>query len=81
MSVENESVQLSTYTFSSLLLSTALILWLTKWYLSRRHMLKLAEKLPGPSGLPLIGNGLELRGTTNGTFSYIINLSHNYDIK
>lgn len=68
MAVEKESSQFSSFTFSTLLITTAIVLWLTKWYLSRRHMLKLSKKFPGPNGLPIIGNGLELRGTTHGIF-------------
>uniref|UniRef100_A0A182K968 Uncharacterized protein n=1 Tax=Anopheles christyi TaxID=43041 RepID=A0A182K968_9DIPT len=42
------------------LLAPALLLWLFYWRLSRRHMLELAERIPGPKGLPLIGNALDL---------------------
>lgn len=47
------------------LLVPALILWYIYWRLSRRHMYELAEKLPGPAGLPLIGNALDLTGTSH----------------
>lgn len=47
------------------LLFPALVLWYVYWKLSRRHMYKLAEKLPGPPGLPLIGNALDLTGSSH----------------
>lgn len=47
------------------LLVPALLLWFIYWRLSRRHMLELAEKIPGPPGLPLFGNALELVGTSH----------------
>ncbi|XP_015512313.1 cytochrome P450 4c3 isoform X1 [Neodiprion pinetum] len=34
--------------------------WLAMWYRSRRRMLKLIEKIPGPWALPLLGNVIEL---------------------
>ena len=48
------------------LLIPALVLWYIYWKLSRRQMYKMAEKLPGPPGLPLIGNALDLTGTSHG---------------
>lgn len=47
------------------LLAPALLLWFIYWRISRQHMLKLAEKIPGPPGLPLLGNALELIGTSH----------------
>lgn len=50
------------------LLIPALTLWYIYWRLSRKHMLELAEKLPGPPAFPLIGNILELRGSAHRKF-------------
>lgn len=50
------------------LLVPALILWFVYWKLSRRHMLELAKTLPGPEGLPIIGNLLDLVGTSHSKF-------------
>lgn len=47
------------------LLVPALVLWYVYWRLSRRRLYELAEKLPGPKGLPLIGNALDLTGTSH----------------
>lgn len=54
----------STAVFYSLLIPAA-ILWFTYWRLSRRHLYELADKLPGPKGLPLIGNALDLTGSSH----------------
>lgn len=48
------------------LLVPAIILWYTYWRLSRRHLYDLAEDIPGPKGLPLIGNALEFTGGSVG---------------
>lgn len=50
------------------LLVPALTLWFVYWKLSRRHMLELAETLPGPDGLPIIGNLLDLVGSSHCKF-------------
>ncbi len=50
------------------LLIPALTLWFVYWKLSRRHMLELAKTLPGPEGLPIIGNLLDLVGTSHCKF-------------
>lgn len=63
------------------LLVPTLALWYTYWKLSRRHMLELAEKIPGPAGLPIIGNALEFTGTSAGktSISYFINVKNKND--
>lgn len=50
------------------LLLPAFVLMYIYWKMSRRHMLQLAEKLPGPPGWPIIGNALDLTGTSHGEF-------------
>jgi len=47
------------------LLIPALILYYIYFRLSRRHMIELAEKIPGPEGLPLIGNVLLFLGSSD----------------
>lgn len=54
----------STAVFYSLLFPAA-ILWFVYWRLSRRRLYQLAAKLPGPKGYPLIGNALDLTGTSH----------------
>ena len=48
------------------LLIPALILYFIYFRISRRHLLELAEKIPGPPALPLIGNALDLFGSPDG---------------
>ncbi|KOC68891.1 Cytochrome P450 4g15 [Habropoda laboriosa] len=45
------------------LLVPVLVLYFIYFRISRRHMLELAEKLPGPPALPIIGNALDFLGT------------------
>lgn len=47
------------------LLVPALVLWYAYWKISRRHLEELAAKIPGPDGLPLLGNALEFTGTSH----------------
>lgn len=47
------------------LLVPALVLWYVYWRMSRRRLYELADKLPGPNGLPFIGNALDLTGTSH----------------
>lgn len=61
------------------LLVPALLLWFIYWRLSRRHMLELAEKIPGPPGLPLFGNALELVGTSHSVFRNVIEKGKDFD--
>jgi cytochrome P450 family 4 len=64
ISVDQKAPPPSSAIFFSLLVP-ALILWYIYWRLSRRRLYALAEKLPGPEGLPLIGNALDLTGTSH----------------
>lgn len=78
MSVSPESVvaQSNTWAATSLfymLLVPAVILWYAYWRMSRRHLYELAAKIPGPSGLPLIGNALDFTGGSPGMYKYIQN--------
>lgn len=61
------------------LLAPALLLWFFYWRLSRRHMLELAERIPGPKGLPLIGNALDLVGSSHSVFRTIIEKGKEYN--
>ncbi|KAF2894180.1 hypothetical protein ILUMI_11993, partial [Ignelater luminosus] len=60
------------------LLIPALVLWYIYWRISRRHMIKPAEKIPGPKGWPLIGNVLELVGSSSDIFKNVYAHSFNY---
>ncbi|XP_041972628.1 cytochrome P450 4g15 [Aricia agestis] len=62
-----------------LLLVPAIILWYTYWRMSRRHMYELAEKIPGPKGLPLIGNALEFVGTSADIFSNVVTKAEEFN--
>ena len=44
----------------------AVVLYFIYFRLSRRHLLELAEKIPGPPALPIIGNALEFLGSSDG---------------
>lgn len=59
------STGLSASTVFLSLLVPALVLYYIYFKISRRHMIELAEKLPGPDGLPLIGNMLMLLGSSD----------------
>ncbi|ETN64031.1 cytochrome P450 4g15 [Anopheles darlingi] len=61
------------------LLAPALLLWFVYWRLSRRRMLELAERIPGPKGLPLLGNALDLVGSSHSVFRTIIEKGKDYN--
>ncbi|CAH0560443.1 unnamed protein product [Brassicogethes aeneus] len=48
-----------------------LILWYAYYKLSRRRMEVLADKIPGPKGIPLLGNALQLMGSSTQIFNYL----------
>ncbi|XP_045764148.1 cytochrome P450 4g15 [Maniola jurtina] len=62
-----------------LLLVPALLLWYSYWRASRRHLYELAEKIPGPSGYPLIGNALEFTGGSVDIFKRIMARSEQFE--
>ncbi|KAJ6648810.1 Cytochrome P450 4g15 [Pseudolycoriella hygida] len=61
------------------LLVPALVLWFVYWKLSRRHMLELAKTLPGPDGLPLVGNLLDLVGSSHSVFKTVVTKGEEYE--
>lgn len=61
------------------LLTPAILLWFFYWRLSRRHMYKLAENLPGPKGLPIIGNALDFLGSSHLIFKTITERGQNFN--
>lgn len=54
-----------------MLLVPGIILWYAYWRMSRRHLYELADKLSGPSGLPLLGSALEFTGGSHGVYKYL----------
>lgn len=54
------------------LLIPATILFYIYWRISRKRMVELAAKIPGPKGLPIIGNLLDFIGTPAEIFRNII---------
>jgi cytochrome P450 family 4 len=73
------SAGLSATTVFLTLLIPALVLYYIYFKISRRHMIELAEKLPGPDGLPLIGNALMLLGSSDTIFRNVYRKSFEYD--
>lgn len=67
----------ATTVFLSLLVP-ALVLYFIYFRISRRHMIELAEKIPGPPGLPIIGNALELLGSSDTIFRNINQRANDY---
>lgn len=68
----------ATTVFLSLLVP-AVILYLIYFRLSRRHMYELAEKIPGPPALPLVGNALEFIGGSDTIFQNVYQKSFEYN--
>jgi len=60
----------ATTVFLSLLIP-ALVLYYIYFKLSHRHLFELGDKLPGPDGLPLIGNALMFTGSADSEFLYM----------
>ncbi|XP_034948968.1 cytochrome P450 4g15 [Chelonus insularis] len=61
------------------LLVPALVLWFVYYRISRRHLIELGNKLPGPPGLPLIGNAAEFMGSPDSIFRNIMRRSFEFD--
>jgi len=59
------SAGLSASTVFLSLLIPALVLYYIYFKVSRRHMIELAERIPGPDGLPIVGNALMFLGSSD----------------
>ncbi|XP_003705403.1 cytochrome P450 4g15 [Megachile rotundata] len=67
----------ATTVFLSLLIP-AVVLYLIYFRISRRHLIELGEKLPGPPALPVIGNALDLLGSSDTIFQNVYRRSFEY---
>lgn len=76
--VASPAAMLSATNVFYFLLVPALILWYAYWKISRKHMLELAEKIPGPKPLPIIGNALEFLGSSPDIFKNVYKKSFEY---
>ncbi|XP_012279668.1 cytochrome P450 4g15 [Orussus abietinus] len=61
------------------LLIPAVVLYYIYFRISRRHLVELAEKLPGPAGLPILGNALEFIGSSDTIFRNVYKRSFEFD--
>ncbi|KAF5284527.1 hypothetical protein FQR65_LT13512 [Abscondita terminalis] len=73
------NTEMSSINLFWILIIPTFALFYAYWWLSRRHMLELAEKIPGPKGWPIIGNALEFVGSSSQIFRTIYNLSFKYE--
>ncbi|XP_072754855.1 cytochrome P450 4g15 [Anoplolepis gracilipes] len=73
------TTQLSATTVFLSLLLPALVLYYIYFKITHRRMFELGDKLPGPDGLPLIGNALMFRGSADTVFRTIYRKSFEYD--
>ena len=65
-----------------ILLTTTLVLWFVHWWRQQSHFFKLGNSIPGPSGLPFLGNALIALGRTpNGEFVFFYFIVLNVHIK
>lgn len=71
------SIGVSATTVFLSLLIPALILYYAYFKISRRHMIELAEKIPGPEGLPLIGHAHMLLGSSDSKMINNNNIDNN----
>lgn len=72
------SIVSATNVFFYLLIPT-LLLWFVYYRMTRRRLYELAEKLPGPAGLPLLGNAMEFTGEPHRLFQQIYTRSFEYE--
>ncbi|BET03464.1 cytochrome P450 [Nesidiocoris tenuis] len=59
----------------SLVVASAGLLYYLKWRMGRANLYKLAEKLPGLPGLPLLGNALQFAISPNQIFDEVYSMS------
>ncbi|XP_017888706.1 cytochrome P450 4g15 [Ceratina calcarata] len=57
----------------------ALILYAIYFRISRRHMYELAEKIPGPPALPILGNALDFIGSSDTIFQTVYQKSFEFN--
>jgi cytochrome P450 family 4 len=68
--VSSSGSSLANNLFYFLLLPAALLFY-AYWKISRRHLHELADKIPGPSGLPILGSALEFIGSSPDIFKRV----------
>lgn len=68
----------ATTVFLSLLIP-AVVLYLIYFRVSRRRLIELGDKLPGPPALPIVGNALEFFGSPDAIFQKIFEKSYEYE--
>lgn len=68
----------ATTVFLSLLIP-AVVLYIIYFRISRRHLVELGEKLPGPPAWPIIGNAHELLGSSDAIFQKVYEKSYEYN--
>ncbi|XP_033338889.2 cytochrome P450 4g15 isoform X1 [Megalopta genalis] len=68
----------ATTVFLSLLIP-AVVLYYIYFRISRRHMIELGNKLPGPPALPIVGNALEMLGSPDAIFQKVYQRSYEFN--
>jgi len=61
------------------LLLPALVLWYVYYRISNRRFYELAEKIPGPTGLPFLGNALDFVGEAPDIFKKLYSKAEDFD--
>ncbi|XP_004529526.1 cytochrome P450 4g15 [Ceratitis capitata] len=79
LEVSKDNVLISPSSVFYFLLLPTFLLWLTYWRLSRRHLYQLADRLPGPKGLPIIGHLLDFFGPASSVFKTVIRKSAEFE--